>query len=138
MSNESKLAAAQTSTSENSDTDSILEAKSPKNTASSMPSGNLETQPGTPNKDEPEVDSYKLKENKTFKQKEVIRTFKPCIFYGGEATVKGTSYFKNAMGNFLLHAFQSISIIQRLKPIPQQLIDAHKIMLPFTSSTALL
>ena len=138
MFNESKLAAAQTSTTESSDTASTLGVKSLRNTAASIPNSNLETQPGTPNKDEPEVDSYKLKENKASKQKEVIRTFKPCIFYGGEATAKGTSYFKNAMGNFLLHAFQSISIIQKLKPIPQQLIDAHKIMLPLTSSTALL
>lgn len=103
----------------------------------------LKTQPATPDKEYTETDSHKLKttlqRNKILERTEAMRQgrFKPCILYGNEGELKGTPYYNKVMIEYILHALQAINVIQRLKPIPQQFIDTHKITLPHISSTSL-
>jgi Dullard-like phosphatase family protein len=128
-------AAVQTDIEGDTYANNTLSVKQLRSNQASIPDNyNFRTQLGTPDKNESEADSHNLKGNKTCKQKEVIRTFKPCIFHGTEVTIKSAPYFKNAMGNFLLHAFQEINIIQGLEFASQEFIDAHKIILPHTTS----
>lgn len=103
-------------------------------------SNGLKTQPVTPVDQASESDFYNQKiiqqRNKTAEEQSTSHdnTFKPNILYGHESATKLASQYKNELNAFLLHAFQAISVIKRLKPVPQQLIDTNKVLLPPTSS----
>lgn len=126
------------------DAASALGVKSLRKVTSVVPSDDVKTQPATPDNEESVTDSYKLKTisqgNKALREETAVMergTFRPSILYGNEAAAKGTPQFEKAMSEFLLHAYQAISVIKRLKPVPQQLIDANKVTLPHTSSISL-
>jgi len=93
------------------------------------------TEPGTPDEEGSETDSYKFVNQKIAanmgKDKGV---FKPNILYSHEVTAKETLQYDRVLIEYLLHATQAISLIKRLQPIPQQFIDMNKVILPINSS----
>lgn len=93
------------------------------------------TEPGTPDEEGSEADSYKFVNQKIAgnmgKDKGI---FKPNILYSHEATAKETLQYDRVLIEFLLHVTQAIGLIKRLQPIPQQFIDMNKVILPINSS----
>eukprot|EP00826_Nyctotherus_ovalis_P065425 TRINITY_DN9620_c0_g6_i4.p1 TRINITY_DN9620_c0_g6~~TRINITY_DN9620_c0_g6_i4.p1 ORF type:complete len:450 (+),score=61.11 TRINITY_DN9620_c0_g6_i4:263-1612(+) len=129
---------------ESSSPANALGIKSLRKVTAAVPNDDAKTQPATPDNEESVTDSYKskttLQGNEAMREETAVMErgkFRPSILYGHEATVRGTPQFEKAMSEFLLHSYQAISVIKRLKPVPQQLIDANKVTLPHTSSISL-
>ena len=64
-------------------------------------------------------------------------TFRPSILYGDETNSKDKPYFAKILNEFLIHAIQSITIMQRFGQVPQQLINMKRVTLPPTTSISL-